>query len=253
MFGRNSIGGAISLVSNKPTKQFEGSLSASIGNYSERDLTGVVNIPFAGERSAMRLVVSHSEHAGYGRAILLHRALGDDDTNYVRAQLLIEPADAWTLDLSADMTKVRTSSQLVTLAAARPPATTIGNRGESERRPGSLCGSRSHGGSRQSRRQLRRFYMGRFSAADSRSGGLTLKSISAYRSLDTRAITPTSTVRHMTCGRCFGETRSSISSVRNCRRQARRRLIACSGRPALYLPRTVCWSPIHLSSAALSR
>ena len=47
LFGRNAIAGAVSIISNKPIDEFEGEVSAGIGNYGHYDLHGMVNIPLA--------------------------------------------------------------------------------------------------------------------------------------------------------------------------------------------------------------
>ncbi len=47
LFGRNSTGGAILFIPQKPTDQFEGSVDGKLGNYNLREFTGVVNIPLS--------------------------------------------------------------------------------------------------------------------------------------------------------------------------------------------------------------
>ena len=45
LFGRNTTGGAVLLVPQKPKDDFEGYVEASVGNYDLRRLQGVVNVP----------------------------------------------------------------------------------------------------------------------------------------------------------------------------------------------------------------
>jgi iron complex outermembrane receptor protein len=45
LFGRNTTGGAVLLVPQKPTGKFEGYVEGSIGNYDMRRLQAVVNVP----------------------------------------------------------------------------------------------------------------------------------------------------------------------------------------------------------------
>jgi iron complex outermembrane receptor protein len=47
LFGRNTTGGAVLLVPQKPTDVLEGYVEGSIGNYDMRRIQGVVNIPLA--------------------------------------------------------------------------------------------------------------------------------------------------------------------------------------------------------------
>jgi iron complex outermembrane receptor protein len=45
LFGRNSTGGAILFVPQRPTDQFAGSIETGFGNYNERDAVAVLNVP----------------------------------------------------------------------------------------------------------------------------------------------------------------------------------------------------------------
>src|SRR3546814_10651915 len=72
LFGRNTTGGAINIISNPPTGEFEGSLKAELGNYDQRRLQGVVNFPLNGDELALRLVGGYDEHDGYGRFVRLN-------------------------------------------------------------------------------------------------------------------------------------------------------------------------------------
>ena len=67
LYGRNATGGAINLIT-RPAElgHFNGYASAQFGNYDERLLTGVLNLPF-GDRTAARLAVQTEDHEGYFR------------------------------------------------------------------------------------------------------------------------------------------------------------------------------------------
>jgi len=118
LYGRNALGGAISLISRKPLPKLEASLSASAGNFASREFRGMLNVPLSAERSALRIAASHVQHDGYGRAVLLGAELSDADTDYVRTQLRLWPAPGWTIDLAADLTSAHHSSQLITFNSA---------------------------------------------------------------------------------------------------------------------------------------
>ncbi len=48
LYGRNSLGGAVNIVTQKPTGQFEGYLTAGAGNYGSTQFRGNVNLPKIG-------------------------------------------------------------------------------------------------------------------------------------------------------------------------------------------------------------
>ncbi len=64
--GRNTTGGAVLLVPQKPTHKFEGYVNGGIGNYGMRDIQGVINVPF-GDTFRMRLGIDHMTRDGYLR------------------------------------------------------------------------------------------------------------------------------------------------------------------------------------------
>src|SRR3546814_13675262 len=64
-----SVGGAISLTTNAPTGDLEGSVKASVGNYDYRRYEGVLNIPLMGDELAVRFAGSYNERDGYGRFV----------------------------------------------------------------------------------------------------------------------------------------------------------------------------------------
>jgi iron complex outermembrane receptor protein len=125
LFGRNTIGGAINLVSRRPSSSLEGYAEAVVGNYDRRELTGIVNLPIHDGSQAVRIVAAHSEHDGYGRSTVLDRDLDDDDTDFARAQLRLTPTADWDLNLSADYTHFENGGQLRTLMAASPASSRV--------------------------------------------------------------------------------------------------------------------------------
>jgi len=47
LFGRNSIAGAVSIITNKPQDQFEGSAELTVANHDTIEATGTVNLPIS--------------------------------------------------------------------------------------------------------------------------------------------------------------------------------------------------------------
>lgn len=61
LFGRNTTGGAILLMSRQPEAEFGGYVSAEIAEHDTRQLTAAVNIPLT-ERTSARLAVQHKDY-----------------------------------------------------------------------------------------------------------------------------------------------------------------------------------------------
>jgi iron complex outermembrane recepter protein len=64
LFGRNSTGGAIRLITKQPTNEFEGYVKGTLGNFDRTDLIGAVNIPLA-EGLAVRAQAAWLKQDGY--------------------------------------------------------------------------------------------------------------------------------------------------------------------------------------------
>jgi len=86
LFGRNTTGGAILLVPQRPTEQFEGYVEGSIGNFEMARVQGVINVPLS-DKLKVRLGVDHQNREGYLRN---RSGIGPDDfgdSNYLSVRL----------------------------------------------------------------------------------------------------------------------------------------------------------------------
>jgi iron complex outermembrane receptor protein len=88
LFGRNTTGGAVLLVPQKPTDRLEGYVEGSLGNYDMWRTQGVVNLPLS-DTFKVRLGVDHMERDGY---LKNHSGIGPaalGDVNFTAARLSI--------------------------------------------------------------------------------------------------------------------------------------------------------------------
>lgn len=88
LFGRNSTGGAILLVPKKPSDELEGYVEGTYGNYDQRRVQAVVNVPLA-ETFKVRAGVDWNKRDGY---INNTSGIGPDDfgdVDYIAARLSI--------------------------------------------------------------------------------------------------------------------------------------------------------------------
>jgi iron complex outermembrane receptor protein len=100
LFGRNTIGGAISITTNKPTDQFEGYGEVNVGNYAAHTFTGVINVPVVPGKFDTRFVYQYNEHGGYGENTTLHTPTGTLVQNFARGSARFTPDDNWEVLLS---------------------------------------------------------------------------------------------------------------------------------------------------------
>jgi iron complex outermembrane receptor protein len=69
LFGKNSIGGAIRLISKKPQGDNTGSVSATFGDYDRVDLKGVGDFALVPDKVFMRVVGTSKRQEGYGASL----------------------------------------------------------------------------------------------------------------------------------------------------------------------------------------
>ncbi len=101
LFGKNTVAGAISLVTKKPGNEFYGQVSADLGNFNYRELKGMANIPL-GEKAAVKFSVSKTNRDGYVQNITTGNDLADRDVLAYRAQLRFTPTDQFEINLAYD-------------------------------------------------------------------------------------------------------------------------------------------------------
>ncbi|MEM1143163.1 MAG: TonB-dependent receptor [Pseudomonadota bacterium] len=95
-FGKNTIGGAIHVITAKPTDELEGSISALYGNYGEQELTGVLSGPITDTLSG-RIAVRGYEIDGYLDNILTGEEGPEREDSTIRGQLTWEASDTLSI------------------------------------------------------------------------------------------------------------------------------------------------------------
>jgi len=126
LFGRNTIGGAISLISKRPSSEFGGTASITTGSRDRFDLAGTLNVPIT-DTLRTRVSVSIKNQDGYVEGLLDDRALGDVNRDSIRAVAEWEPTDNFIATLAVDAGQVdeqNAASRLVGITVAAPGSPT---------------------------------------------------------------------------------------------------------------------------------
>jgi iron complex outermembrane receptor protein len=134
LYGKNTIGGAINIVSSRPrTDALDVEANADVGNYERHNFSGLVTGPL-GEGWAGKFVVSSRKADGWVRNVALNTREKDDDAQSLRGQLL-GTGEHFELLLSADASRIEDADM------ARTPLTNVtGNLGDLRGAYESLCG-----------------------------------------------------------------------------------------------------------------
>ena len=105
LFGRNTIGGAINIVSAAPTDEFGGSVQFSGGSDGYLEGKATLNVPF-GDRAGGRFSVFRRERDGYVKALQYDDLwLGSDDSWGARARINADLSDNFNVDVVFDYTE----------------------------------------------------------------------------------------------------------------------------------------------------
>lgn len=118
LFGRNTIGGAVNIITADPSSTYSGMVKVEAGSYDQFGASFVVNGPITDHLSA-RLVASTKDRSGYGNAIALGRDIWDQSSDFVRGKLKYD-SDRVQLVLSGDYNKIKDNGQFTSLHAYAP-------------------------------------------------------------------------------------------------------------------------------------
>ncbi|WP_226666047.1 TonB-dependent receptor [Microbulbifer aggregans] len=103
LFGKNTVAGAINLISRQPSDTFEGSVNVEYGNYGARQVSAAVNVPLS-DSLFSKVSVSSQQRDGMVKNLLTGSDLNEVDGDAYRAQLLYDAGGSFNASLSLDGT-----------------------------------------------------------------------------------------------------------------------------------------------------
>ena len=101
LYGKNTIGGALKLISRRPDQDWRGRGSIAYGNYNMLDIQGAVSGPI-NDQLAFGLSALRSTRDGYVTNPVTGAQYNDKDSTAVRGTLAWNPADNLRIDIIAD-------------------------------------------------------------------------------------------------------------------------------------------------------
>ncbi len=123
LFGRNTTGGALNIVTADPTGDLEGQVRLQAGNYNYRNLDAVLNVPLKGDELAARFVYDFVDRDGFARNTSENQDVRDRNSHYGRAKIRWAPDGSdWSVTLSGDYNLLKDHGQFVGLAGLNTSA-----------------------------------------------------------------------------------------------------------------------------------
>lgn len=110
LFGRNTIGGAVSVVTQKPSDKLGASLDLTTGSFNRVQIKGSVDVPIA-EGIYTSLSTFYHSREGYAKGSVVHaKDLGDTNTLAGRFAVRLEPTSNLSINVAVDGTRSRENS-----------------------------------------------------------------------------------------------------------------------------------------------
>lgn len=105
LYGRNATAGAINVVTAKPGKEFEASVSADLGSYSKVKTEGMINLPLTDQLSFRAAFLNEDRDGFRDNGPWIDEDGDDADNVAVRAHLLYEPIENLSMLFTAEYTR----------------------------------------------------------------------------------------------------------------------------------------------------
>lgn len=102
LYGRNATGGAINLITNKPTESVSGYADVSVGNHKALDIEFALSGPLIKDKLLGRVAVTSRTHDGWGTNLFTDSDVDDKNIQAGRVKLRYLASDDWIVDFSAE-------------------------------------------------------------------------------------------------------------------------------------------------------
>ncbi len=109
LFGRNTIGGAINIVSRAPAEEFQAAFEGTVGNDGRLNVRGSVDLPIS-DTLKTSWSISSKNRDGFVDRPLVGDELGDESRVSFRGALDYTPNDRWDFQASVDYTDIDESA-----------------------------------------------------------------------------------------------------------------------------------------------
>jgi len=93
LFGKNSVGGLISIRPKKPTNNYEGYAKVAFGNYADKEGEFALNIPVIRDTLLVRIAGQGQQRDGYTHNVFSGKDLDNKNYQAWRASITLRPSD----------------------------------------------------------------------------------------------------------------------------------------------------------------
>jgi len=98
LYGRNATGGAVNIVTNRPSEELSGYIDTSFGNYNSATVEAALSGPIVKDKILARVALRTARHDGWAENIFTGNDTDAEDLQAFRSTVRFMPADDWTID-----------------------------------------------------------------------------------------------------------------------------------------------------------
>jgi len=109
LYGRNTIGGVLSLRTKRPTGKFDGMVQGTLGDRGRVEGRGAVDFPILEGTLSGRVSLLYKDYDGYWYNDTLHREIGDNEVKAGRATFVYDAGGIFDATLIVDKSRERGS------------------------------------------------------------------------------------------------------------------------------------------------
>lgn len=131
LYGRNTMGGAVNYITKKPSEEFEGRVKVTLGNYDQRDIRAMINVPLLGDDSGLGVLNLRASAASLNRDGIQdnqpsflgaspEKELGTKDRDVAMLQLEWRPADTLSANYTYDRTRIDEKPETPSIVTVNP-------------------------------------------------------------------------------------------------------------------------------------
>jgi iron complex outermembrane receptor protein len=103
LYGRNATGGAVNIITKKPTEEVAGYLNLTVGNYDRMAVEGALSGALVEDRVLGRLAIRTDRHDGWGKNLFTGNDVDSQDLQALRGSLRFLLSDDWTVDWNTEL------------------------------------------------------------------------------------------------------------------------------------------------------
>ncbi len=113
LFGANTTGGVVNVVTNQPKGEFGGYVKAVYGNWNRFDVSGALEVPIAEDVASFKIAGIHTERDGWVTNVDDGSDMGSKNVDAIRGQLYLTPSPDLSITLQGEYVGARNGAPIV--------------------------------------------------------------------------------------------------------------------------------------------